>query len=253
MGAGTPAAKFTQNAAQQIVKATNLVLNAPTDQGGDSVKRFPNSNRGFWANVTSHDDSTPIQYAWTEQYDSGSNTLADKTDDGGRSGTTTDNFAINANESDDPIADNTIVYMVLTFDNDGNAVWRFNRSDGIIKFGTVSTVWSPGSNSITLTPTDSGGTPTGADDITVNVEFGADPQYCAYQSGDIVGYVVMGSGGTLLTNKLPAMSAEYQAWYYNGSQVLPDYLRASDSGSGGSGGSGGGSPSDVTTVYVVGS
>jgi len=115
----------------------------------------------------------------------------------------------------------------------GTGIWSIIRIGGgsgeSTLWGKVSVIWSPGTGVITLTPCSGSGVPTGAADITANPEFGAAAQYCGYQVGDIVPYYDQKGDGTLFvlrTNKLPTIAATYGSWYFNGTAVFADTLRA---------------------------
>jgi hypothetical protein len=121
---------FTSTAAEKIVKATKIVLGETTDQTGQTGHKRSYNYTDFWAKVTSY-SAYPYHYAWTEQYDSGSNTLANKPS--GLSGTTTTNYAVNgweqttAGAHSPPLPSGTIVLIRRSFDSSGNVVWRFNQ------------------------------------------------------------------------------------------------------------------------------
>jgi hypothetical protein len=102
-------------------------------------------------------------------------------------------------------------------------------------WGKVSVIWSPGSNLITVTPTDDSGTPTGDPDANVLIEFplgSGVAQFCAYAIDDLVAYFdSLGDGSqfVLFRNKLPTLTSQYMGWYNNassGQNVVADFVRA---------------------------
>ena len=129
-----PAVKFSQSTARQIQRAVQGYLSDPVNQTGNAVKRHVRSNLGFWAKITGN-STTPYHYSWQEQYDTESGFTDRPTAEGGRSGTTTTNYAINGFDSSSlwsgapPIATGTSVWITLTFDDQSpsNPVWRFNQ------------------------------------------------------------------------------------------------------------------------------
>ena len=140
------------------MRAAKRSLDAPNDQSGSAVKCRNYNDAVFGpSSATTAAAPAPYQYAWTEQYDSGSNTLADKPD--GRSGTTSAAFAVSAWEQSGvytappwpALPSGTLVWMQMSFDSasPANPVYRFCAPPEFSESDTLTLPhgsWRPGRN-----------------------------------------------------------------------------------------------------------
>ena len=116
---------FDERSARLIADVVRRFRPPAPKADGELDEPYRNTPRGFWAKITDNVSihytgggyaGAPYAYAWTEQYDQlsgGATIFADfPSGDGGRSGTTTANFALNVDETNQnaaPIPDGSIV------------------------------------------------------------------------------------------------------------------------------------------------
>lgn len=156
---------FTRPAARRIVKAVREVEALPDQRAGQRNLRTPALKATLWAKLTGRGDSDHLwYYAWSEVQRQHDDTWAIV--DGGRSGTTTENPALEANNTTDTSFINKIVLLrrMPVKQEDGSWVtgWGFSALGGgpsIIRFparltdsaGAFEEVYRLGGAWVTLT------------------------------------------------------------------------------------------------------
>lgn len=156
---------FTSASSARIAAVVRKVERAPVNLTGAAARNYPSPAETIWAKLTGRGDSDHLwYYAWSEVQRQHDDTWAIVT--GGRSGTTTDNPALEANNTTDTSFINKIVLLrrmpVKQDDGSWQTGWGFSALGGgpsIIRFparltdsaGAFVEVYREGGAWVTLT------------------------------------------------------------------------------------------------------